>query len=624
MEQAEGISYRRMLISGDGPIDDAAAGPDAADASIRAKIEASRRELLDLGMRNPLLNHRTLAAKGVDVVGESVAQVFQTLVIDGRPMFFLTGPEDAAGDDDAGENGAGGDAGGDNPYARPAAANQSDRNLQTGEPAANLQKRLLNTFRDANTSIQETGVNTLFLALGMLRWYEADASGRARNAPLVLVPVRLERTGARERFTIEYTGDELGVNLSLLEKIRGDFGIALPGQNVLATEDADSDAASYIDEVAEVVRQSAPPRWAVAPDWISLGFFSFNKLLMYLDLAHPAIEDNAILGSLFGDGFREPPSGIGDGDHLDDHLSPQDTYHVLDADSSQSLAIHDATGGRNLVIQGPPGTGKSQTITNIIAEAVGRGQRVLFVSEKMAALEVVKRRLDSIGLGGACLELHSHKTNKRQTLEELARTLDRQDPDAPPPLDLDDLARTRHRLNEYSQAVNTPVGASGVTPHDAFGEMLRLAETGPNNPVNWQQFTGIHEWSGDDFRRKREVVDELRQRLERTGVPAQHPFYGCRRRALLPAAQGQLREKIEAAARALAALASASESLAAGLSFPAPEDAAGLDSLLTGARLADGARITILPSPLASRPAADVRRMAHEYAPEIVGLLTGQ
>ena len=100
---------------------------------------------------------------------------------------------------------------------------------------------------------------------------------------------------------------------------------------------------------------------------------------------------------------------------------PGDTYHVLDADSSQSLAIHEATSGSNLVIQGPPGTGKSQTICNIIADAVGRGKRVLFVAEKMAALEVVKHRLDNIGLGQVCLELHSHKTNKREILADLAR-----------------------------------------------------------------------------------------------------------------------------------------------------------------------------------------------------------
>ena len=534
-----------MLISGGGDSPEPTDELVTPDEFIFAKIEASRRELLDLGLRNPLLNYRTLRAKGVEIAGESVAQVFKTLVTDGYPMAFLPGREDDAGEEDA-----------DNPYARPGGANQSDRNLQTGESPASLQKRLLNTFRDANTSVEETGVNTLFLALGMLRWYEADASHQARLARLVLVPVQLERNGARERFSIRYTGDDLGVNLSLIEKMREDFGLTIPGQIALTPDDdRDIDAAAYIAQVADAISKSAPNRWFVEPDCIALGFFSFNKLLMYLDLnpKNPAITENEIIAALFGDGFREPPSGIGDDDHLDARLSPRDTYHVLDADSSQSLAIHDATGGRNLVIQGPPGTGKSQTITNIIAEAVGRGQRVLFVSEKMAALEVVKRRLDNIGLGAACLELHSNKTKKSDTIDELKRTLELQHT---PGIGsrLDDLERTRSQLNDYSEAVNIPVGNSGVTPHDAFGELLTLNGGETSTPIAWKEITGIRHWSGDDFRRKREVVDELRNRLERTGVPARHPFYGCRLRSLLPAAEAELREKIEATASALEGL----------------------------------------------------------------------
>ena len=532
-----------------------------------------------LGLRNPLLNYRTLRAKGVEIAGESSAQVFKTLVTDGYPMAFLPGREDDAGEEDA-----------DNPYARPGGANQSDRNLQTGESPASLQKRLLNTFRDANTSVEETGVNTLFLALGMLRWYEADASQQARLAPLVLVPVQLERTGARERFSVRCTGDDLGVNLSLIEKVRADFGFVIPGQDALEPDSGDIDAAGYIAQVADVVRQSAPARWAVEADRIVLGFFSFNKFLMYLDLdpKNPAIKENQIIAALFGDGFREPPSTITDGAHLDSHIKPQDTYHVLDADSSQSLAIHDATSGRNLVIQGPPGTGKSQTITNIIAEAVGRSQRVLFVSEKMAALEVVKRRLDNIGLGAACLELHSNKTNKRVTLDELKRTLELQ-PSPGIGSRLDDLERTRSQLNDYSEAVNIPVGNSGVTPHDAFGELLTLNGGETSIPIAWKEIAGICHWSGDDFRRKREVVDELRNRLERIGIPARHPFYGCRLRSLLPAAEAELREKIEATASALETLADSSGAMAHDMTLDLPKDALETTLLLDTARYVAGA-----------------------------------
>ena len=265
MTSSERISYRQMLISKSSNLQKPTDSPETPVASVRSKVEESRKELLDLGLRNPLLNYRTLQAKGVEIVGESAAQVFNTLVTEGRSMSFLPGQEEDAGE--------GVDDGG--PYAWPnGGANQADRNLQTSESPTNLQKRLLNTFRDANTSVEETGVNTLFLVLGMLRWYEADSSQQARLAPLVMVPAQLERGGARERFTIRYTDDDFGANLSLIEKARADFGLTLPGQEALAPDASDIDVAGYIAQVAEVVRQSVPDRvgsWSrtVSP-WVSL------------------------------------------------------------------------------------------------------------------------------------------------------------------------------------------------------------------------------------------------------------------------------------------------------------------------------------------------------------------
>src|SRR5690606_8542922 len=140
--------------------------------------------------------------------------------------------------------------------------------------------------------------------------------------------------------------------------------------------------------------------------------------------------------------------------------------HVMDADSSQLLALLAVNEGRNMVIQGPPGTGKSQTITNMIANALGQGKKVLFVAEKLAALEVVKRRLDTIDLGEACIELHSHKSNKKELHEELRRILDLGRPT------LTHLEREvsllddyKEELNAYCRAINTLVEKSELTPH---------------------------------------------------------------------------------------------------------------------------------------------------------------
>jgi hypothetical protein len=328
---------------------------------ILENIEESRKELLDLSLRNPLLNYRPLRARGVEMVGENAAQVFKTLVADGRPMSFLPGRpshglQSEWTDEDGFNIGQPEDV-----SSSPIRANQSDRRLQTDETSENLQKRLLNTYRLANTAIEETGVNTLFIALGMLCWYEADQSDTEHKAPLVLVPAQLQRDGIRENFRVSFTGEDIGSNLSLIEKVRADFGLVLPGQDeVDQVADGTIDVGDYFPLVEQGIQQSRLQRWHVERDSVVLGFFSYNKLQMFRDLDNgvwpdeTSITDNPIIGALFGDGFREPPSALPRDAHLDEHFRPQDMYHVVDADSSQSLAIHDANSGRNLVIQALP------------------------------------------------------------------------------------------------------------------------------------------------------------------------------------------------------------------------------------------------------------------------------
>ena len=560
--------------------------------SVLTQIEEARKELLDLSLRNPLLNYRPLRARGLEVVGESAVQVFGTLVSNGKPMSFLARPSSSisVSRDDAVGLGIGQP---EDAAHSPITANQRDRRLQTAETSEGLQRRLLTTHRLANSTIEETGVNTLFIALGMLCWYESDQSGEERRAPLILVPVRLERDGVRENFRVAFTGEDIGANLSFMEKARTDFGLNLPEQDVveLLADEAVADVRAFFDRVEEHVRLSGLHRWRVERERVVLGFFSYNKLQMFRDLSNDAwpagggLAENETISALFGDGFSEPPPAIPRDAHLDSHLGPGDTYHVLDADSSQSLAIHEATSGSSLVIQGPPGTGKSQTICNIIADAVGRGKRVLFVAEKMAALEVVKHRLDNIGLGQVCLELHSHKTNKREILTELARILNSGGTavGASNP-DLHELGRALSELNDYAAALNTPVGQSDVTPHEAFGELLASEGTGARNPIDWTRMTGIGEWSGADFRREREIVEDLRLRLQRCGVPRQHPFWGCRLRVLLPAAHGALQARLEEAEVSLGALEGSSNSVADALEMEHPADKSAASVLLAVAK----------------------------------------
>ncbi|MCI0396870.1 MAG: DUF4011 domain-containing protein, partial [Chloroflexi bacterium] len=397
---------------------------------IETQVNIAREELLDLSLRNTLINYRPLKSKGVEVIDERPEEVFRLLVSETRLMSFLPVPEKDEGvEEDQQEEVASGEIllkqpEEDNNVEVGIAERHTDEHLQTPYTSTNLQKRLLNTFYMARTYIEEQGVNVLYLALGMLQWYESSNSNIVRQAPLVLIPVELSRSNVRARFRIEYTEDDIGGNLSLRAKLRAEFSLVLPE----LSENEELNVQDYFDRVAQAI--APQPRWSVNRTAIALGFFSFGTFLMYNDLdannwpkgtrpsAHP------LLRALLLEGFHEPAATIGDEEPIDKYVSPQDNYQVVDADSSQTLAILDVKRGRNLVIQGPPGTGKSQTITNLIAEALGQDKTVLFVAEKMAALEVVKRRLDESGLGDACLELHSHKANKKAFLDELRRTLD--------------------------------------------------------------------------------------------------------------------------------------------------------------------------------------------------------
>ena len=541
-------------------------GPGSLDgnrtAFIHRELEKSRRDVLDLTLRNPLLNFSPSGRRGIEVVDELSRELLRILVRGGRVMYFLPAAEDATE--------ALGQAPADQDFADvpaelvymlgvPAddpdevATWHTDNKLQTAVTLASLNLRLRESFRQARLSIEEQGVNILYLALGMLRWYESEHSTTERRAPLILIPVRLNRSSVRENFKLAWNGDEIEANLSLEAKLKQDFGVRLP--QMPGEEDLDVD--EYMHRVREAV--SGQERWSVHDNEVHLNFFSFSKLLIYKDLdpqnwpEENQPGDHPLVRQLYGgDGFAPDPPVIGAEEHIDDRLREEGLHQVVDADSSQTLAVVDAVNGRNLVIQGPPGTGKSQTITNLLAEALARDKKVLFVAEKMAALEVVKRRLDAVHLGDACLELHSHKTNKRVVLDELQRTLALGRPQTGEAAeDRVLLEDRRERLNDYARAVNSPVGSSGLSPHVLVGRLAKLetgglAVDGPG--------LGIREsasWSGQDFARRLDLVREMQSLVPSIGIPVEHAYWGCGRLHFVPADEHRIREVLEAALSAL-------------------------------------------------------------------------
>jgi very-short-patch-repair endonuclease len=576
--------------------------------------EARRNELLDLTLRNPLISHRTLKSRGVEIIDERPVHVYRLLVEAGRKMAFgsvtedqkeeleeldddehelVFGQPDESGTDESSKRE---DSDGEVESSLGPADRHVDTKLQTPYTSSRLQRRLLNTFYHARGTIQEEGINTLFLALGMLRWYRSPSADKERKAPILLVPVELNRTDVQGRFRLQYLGEEIGGNLSLKAFLDAEYGLDWPLPP--DPEDEALDLQSYKQEVQSVIKNQ--DRWHIDHHAIELGFFSFSRFLMYEDLdvenwpEGQRPDEHPVLRKLLAEGFDPPETTISDEESLDQHLDPEDTYHVVDADSSQTEAVLAVKNGQDLVLQGPPGTGKSQTITNIIAEAIGEGKTVLFASEKMAALEVVKRNLDSVGLGDACLELHSHKTRKKAVLNELERTLKLGRPQVEDfSQDAAVMVDARDKLNTYAEAVNRPIGNSGVRPYDAYGELVQLRDTLLDVEVPDVDVPAMRDWSGQAYEEQKFLVEQVESHLSDVGVPTQHPFWGSRKTRFLPKEQDGIERSASSARETLASLQDTIDELADALRLDAPDNPGETGRLLQAAEwVADAPDLT--------------------------------
>lgn len=545
---------------------------------ILSRLESSRKELLDLGLRNPLLNYKIPKARGLHIVQEKTEVVFDILVKHGKAMTFLG----RAGKDDSDEI----------PELPELTEDEqaeafNDTRLQTNEFDTKLQTKILNTYYFSRTSIEEQGVNTLYLALGMLNWYEEGNTEDVRKAPLLLIPVALERSSAQERFRLKYNSSDIGANLSLQAKMFADFNITIPD----ITELEDFNPEEYFDDIQRRIHHKA--NWSIDKDNIELGFFSFGKFMIYHDLdsdkwpEHCKPYDHPILQSLFYSGFNEAQPSATEAHNLDDDTEADQLFHVVDADSSQVLAMLAVQEGHNMVIQGPPGTGKSQTIANIIANAVGQGKKVLFVAEKMAALEVVKRRLNSIHLGEACLELHSHKANKKELHEELKRVLELGRPrTAHLEQEIALLTEYKEELNDYSKAVNTIVARSGLTPHKIMGHLLQIAEVTKGTTVPSIHLPEPGAWDADRMRRAEAMADKIQARLKDTGTPSGLLFWGSELEVVLPHDEQPISDILKAAKSATETLKTKACEVAVNMLLKVPQNTAETIKLIEIAEIA--------------------------------------
>jgi hypothetical protein len=538
---------------------------------LRPILEEVRKDLLDFGMRNPLLNFRLLKVRGAESLPTDASGIFRQLVVESQGLEFVSAHPMrrreqlllADGDAEVPSTEASWRQLPPEQQALWVSGDIPEGTFAAIHSEKDLESRLLGTYYSARSSLQEQGVNTLFIALGMLSWSDPAAPEDTHRAPLLLVPVELSRESSSEGFRLRYSGDDVSPNVCLIEFLK-QFGIAFDSGN----QSEEFDVEHYFDRFADAI--SANPTWSIDRRSVVLGFFSFSKFLMYRDLdpstwpEQGALLNNGLLSKLLGQGsFAGDGSSLNEDSYLDEHLSSSKCFQVVDADSSQTLALLDIASGKSMVIQGPPGTGKSQTIINMIAEAVANNKTVLFVSEKQAALNVVKKRLDKIGIGDTCLELHSSKAKKKEVIDELKRTagLDRF-VSQPRPADQEALSTSRDELNGYCQSVNEPIGASRERPIDLFGLILPAITRLSTVDKPLLDLPTSLKWDEVETQRRRNLVKSLQDRLDPTGIPENHPYWGSNIRVVLPVTRDRLRHYCKQAAEAVAALKQSGYSLA--------------------------------------------------------------
>lgn len=555
------------------------ANPSPAPDRMAAAIDMWKRKLLDLTRRNRALNFKVNKVSTVTIVDEQPAEVFRTLVLEGesmrfRPMLAARTPGTGVppADDEEGEAGLALEEEEPDtpsydftPYEASALANHhTDDLLQAEATPEQLDKSLRRLEEQARLSLEEQGVNTLFLTLGMLHYKEAEDAETAFRAPLLLVPVTLERQSARSGYRIKATDDEPVVNPALNEYLRRFHGglelPVLPDSEHIAE---DYNFQGFLRDLTGRIADRAG--WQVKRD-IYLAPFTFQKLVMYKDLDSQAslLASHELIRKLvLRDGTFEVtlPKEVRDMD-LDEHYPPESTAQVVDADSSQLRAIATVAKGHNLVLEGPPGTGKSQTITNLIARALHDGKSVLFVAEKMAALEVVAKRLGEAGLGQFCLELHSTKANKRLVMQQVATALEASLQRAEVPRSAATrLPALRRSLTAYVMALHEPYGALARTPYWVYGELQRVIDA-PR--ISWSG--SATEVTQDQLTAGLRTLGELSAVAGPVGNPAEHPWRDSTRtlytEANLDALQGLLAQLADKLDRLIASARTVEDELA--------------------------------------------------------------
>jgi len=492
------------------PSDTAVAG--GATRNLPPRVSLWKNALLDLSLRNRLINYGEKSGYPLAVPQPSLA-AFEDMVNNGTAVTLV--PNDRI---PTIESTRGVRSGQDLPEAMRAGMLSERKQVFVGVTEAAYTARLRALAYKARTITEETGANNLYLAFGMLRWTFND---RELRSPLVLVPVSLEAAGGGKtfRFTIDEAGESTP-NYCLLEKLRLSFGLDIPGLANPARDESGIDLAAAFTATRRALASAHLP--FTVEDTVDLSILQFAKYRLWKDLDEnwEELASNSLVNHLIhtpSAEFVDPFPGPADID-----LDALNNAVPVPADSSQLEAVAEASARRTFVLEGPPGTGKSQTITNLLANAVAEGKRVLFVAEKRAALDVVKDRLASVGLGPFALDLHDKGARPTAVRAQIRAAIDATArPDAAAlKADTETAAVSRGSLKRYAQRLHEP-NAAGLSLYSARVQLLASAEDVEALAIPQSLVTNGTE---DDFQYLRDLLRSLPETADLAHPSPKHPW----------------------------------------------------------------------------------------------------
>lgn len=448
------------------------AGECAVEETPETRVEAWQRKLLDLTKRNPLLNVKSSALK---LFCPDLGELEDKLAA--GDAFGFMAAEDTGLDDPNRSTESFLLATGNDMHRDYALQQLGNKKLIVNDTKKRMETKLVELLRKAKNDLEEGGSNTLYLSIGMLRWKETPDAEKFYRAPLIMLPVRLERRSAQAPVYVRQLPDEEPLfNLTLIEMLRTDYDINLDQlRHDLPEDESGVDVEGIWNIVREAIKEQ---KGFIVVEDIVLGSFSFAKYLMWRDLRDRTelLKQSPFVEHLVdrpSDAYQQESSFIFK-DEVDQKIKPAEFFAPLNCDASQTVAVAASAVSQDFVLEGPPGTGKSETIANIISHNLAIGRKVLFVAEKMAALQVVFRRMEKVGLSHLCLELHSNKANKKSVLDQLSAAWSKRETASQSDWvkRAQELETVRYHLNRYVEELHRqhPIGFSA---RDAMARVVR-------------------------------------------------------------------------------------------------------------------------------------------------------